>query len=443
MTQPAWLEHAWRELGEEERSGGAAHNARILALYRDAGHPEITADEVAWCAAFAGASLERAGVRCTRSLLARSYLEWGAPLHEPRLGAIAVFSRSSDPSLGHVGFWIGEAGNDIVLLGGNQSNAVTVTPMPKARLLGLRWPSLTAAAPSAGELSSAQSVSASSNFAVALAHVLDMEGDFSDDPYDTGGPTNFGITLAEYASWNGTTLDEANRDALKSALKRISLETVGEIYQQRYWAAAHCSALPAGLALMHFDAAVNHGVGTATRCLQEAVKATIDGEMGPETQAAAVRAPELEALESYAAIRRRRYRALATFWRFGRGWLARVDTTLTRAKAQIARTDNDTSLNTSEGETTMTNPTISSADAKWWGHSMTIWGTLITALSAVVPVLVPALGLDISSRLIDDLGTQMPAAVQAITALIGTLVTIFGRVRATQPLEQRSISFRL
>ena len=37
-------------------------------------------------------------------------------------------------------------------------------------------------------------------FDQALAHVLEMEGGFSDDAYDPGGPTNYGITLAVYAA---------------------------------------------------------------------------------------------------------------------------------------------------------------------------------------------------------------------------------------------------
>ena len=36
-------------------------------------------------------------------------------------------------------------------------------------------------------------------------------------------------------------------------------------------------------------------------------------------------------IETYAEIRRRRYRSLAYFWRFGRGWLRRVDATLARS----------------------------------------------------------------------------------------------------------------
>ena len=61
------------------------------------------------------------------------------------------------------------------------------------------------------------------------------------------------------------------------------------------------------------------------------MRSDIDGEIGPLTLAAAVRAPIEETLHAYADVRRARYRALPHFWRFGRGWLARVDTTLSRA----------------------------------------------------------------------------------------------------------------
>ena len=60
MNQPTWLTEAWRELGQRERAG-AADNARIMRLYRDAGHAGVAHDEVPWCAAFVGACLTRAG----------------------------------------------------------------------------------------------------------------------------------------------------------------------------------------------------------------------------------------------------------------------------------------------------------------------------------------------------------------------------------------------
>ena len=115
------------------RGPGAANNPNVVRYYADAGHPEVRADEVAWCAAFVGACLERAGVGSTRSLMARSYLAWGQALDEPRTGAIAVLSRGADPSLGHVGFLVGLTASDIVLLAGNQGDAVSVQAFPRSR----------------------------------------------------------------------------------------------------------------------------------------------------------------------------------------------------------------------------------------------------------------------------------------------------------------------
>ena len=139
MEQPRWLATAWAELGQREVDG-ASDNARIRAFFRDVGQPASLHDEVAWCAAFAGACLERAGHASTRSLMARSYLRWGAALDEGRFGAVAVLSRGSDPVAGHVGFLLDETDAHIVLLGGNQGDAVGVAAFPKTRLLGFRWP---------------------------------------------------------------------------------------------------------------------------------------------------------------------------------------------------------------------------------------------------------------------------------------------------------------
>ena len=69
--QPPWLSAAWRELGQKE-IGGQSDNARIVGYFREAGHAYVKDDETAWCAAFLGAMLERAGRRSTGSLRARS-----------------------------------------------------------------------------------------------------------------------------------------------------------------------------------------------------------------------------------------------------------------------------------------------------------------------------------------------------------------------------------
>ena len=88
QQQPDWLLWAWRELGVHEVAG-RGDNPRIIEMFKDVGHSAVEDDEVAWCAAFAGACLERSGHRSTRSLMARSYLTWGEPLDEGRHGALA------------------------------------------------------------------------------------------------------------------------------------------------------------------------------------------------------------------------------------------------------------------------------------------------------------------------------------------------------------------
>jgi lysozyme family protein len=197
------------------------------------------------------------------------------------------------------------------------------------------------------------------------------------------------------------------------------------------------------LAFFHFDAAVNHGVTGAMRLLQRAAVTDADGEIGPNTRAAIAALPLSDLLQRYADVRRARYRALRHFWRFGRGWLARVDKTLVRAEALLNANATQASQ-ASEGESEMTDTTYEQQpSAKWWGQSITIWGTIITALSTVLPALGPAFGVDITGDLVREAGEGIVQTVQAVGGLIGTLMTIYGRVRATKPLAQRSMQVKL
>jgi uncharacterized protein (TIGR02594 family) len=448
MQQPRWLALAWGDLGIAEVPG-TADNPRIMRTFAEVHQSGVTHDEVAWCAAFAGACLERTGIRSTRSLMARSYLTWGVPAHDVRLGAIAVLSRGFDPRLGHVGFLVGETSADLILLGGNQSNSVSVQAFPRARLLALRWPIGDAVPPTSTAI-------ADPDFVRALAHVLEMEGGATDDPYDPGGPTNFGITLATYAHDKGVALTDANSALLKAELDAIAPATVQRIYHQRYWLAAHCPELPRPIAFFHFDAAVNQGVTGAARMLQEAAGTIVDGEIGPITLAAVAARPVAQLLPDYAEVRRRHYRALPHFWRFGRGWLNRVDRTLAAARAlnpvspppnvpQPKETipmanDTDSTILPIPATTPSAAP---DADSKWWGHSMTIWGVIITALSSVLPTLGPLLGLNITADLVHQLGDQVVLVAQALGGLIGTILSIYGRTRATALLSRRTFTMNM
>lgn len=137
MNEPAWLEHARLQLGTREIKG-PRHEPRILAWWRAIKRGGIKDDETPWCAAFVGGCLEAVGLRSSRFESARSYLEWGVPLTLPAVGCIVVLRR---PGGGHVGFLVGtNVDDDLVILGGNQDDAVSIDVFWRGRLLGYRWP---------------------------------------------------------------------------------------------------------------------------------------------------------------------------------------------------------------------------------------------------------------------------------------------------------------
>lgn len=471
MKQSPWLAYAWSQLGQREIAGPRS-NPRIAEYIRVSGHPSLADDATAWCAAFVGACLDNAGIAGTGSLMARSYLSWGSPAAWPEPGAIAVLSRGADPTFGHVGFLVGMTDDRVMLLGGNQSDAVTVEAFPRSRLLALRQPPI---GPVRNDTQPSAPVAASA-FEWSLARILEFEGGYGDDPFDPGGPTNKGITLAVYAKARGQQLSAENVDRLKSELRAIPDALVARIYLERYWRPAVCPDVSAGLAHFHFDAAVNQGVGTAARMLQEALDVAIDGEIGPITLRAAATRPPADTLRRYAAVRRRRYRNLQHFWRFGRGWLARVDRALDQSLSLLgspAASDDPSAPPTvaqaaprplavpptghlpstptldkephpmPQSDSIVIPPAAAPSDAKWWGNSLTIWGALVTAVSTVAPALFAAAGLDIPSSLLERLGSDAVAVVQAVGGLVGTVMTIAGRVRATTRIERRPLAVRI
>lgn len=91
----------------------------------------------------------------------------------------------------------------------------------------------------------------------------------------------------------------------------------------------------------------------------------------------------------------------------------------------------------------MTETTDMIGKPKWWGESLTVWGALLTALTTVLPVIGPLLGINITGELIAALGEHLVQVVQALGGLAGILMTVLGRARASQPLMRRTVSLRL
>ena len=142
VEEPCWLRRARMDIGTTEIKG-SKHNAKILN-YWELTKLYFKSDEIAWCAGFVGAMFEMCGIKSTRSGMARSYSS--SPLFyklkEPVVGCVVVFWRGSPTgSLGHVGFFTGfDQYRNIMVLGGNQSDAVNIKPFEDARVVGYYWP---------------------------------------------------------------------------------------------------------------------------------------------------------------------------------------------------------------------------------------------------------------------------------------------------------------
>ena len=151
-----------------------------------------------------------------------------------------------------------------------------------------------------------------SAFETAIAFVLSEEGGYVNDPNDNGGETNYGISKQAYPD-----LD----------IKNLTVGQAEAIYYQDYWLPCRCNELPVAVACVVLDTAVNMGPRTAIRFLQQALRVTVDGIIGPKTLQAAWSNPPLAYLSDYLSHRANRYLAIAlnnNQRRFYRGWLKRT-----------------------------------------------------------------------------------------------------------------------
>ena len=137
---------AQRFIGVKEISG-AASNPQVLAMLQlDTGWPK--SDDVAWCSAFANYIAWLLRLPRSKSLSARSWLQVGTPVDitdaVPGFDVV-ILKRGTGgqpgPEVinapGHVGFFAGLE-DKILLLGGNQGDAVNISRFPLANILGVR-----------------------------------------------------------------------------------------------------------------------------------------------------------------------------------------------------------------------------------------------------------------------------------------------------------------
>jgi uncharacterized protein (TIGR02594 family) len=100
-----------------------------------------------WCAAFVNSVLAELGIPGSDTvsewpLTAKSFLRWGQRVSHPEVGDIVILPRGTESWQGHVGFYYGSEYRNGVkfyqILGGNQSNSVTVLLFPAQSVISIR-----------------------------------------------------------------------------------------------------------------------------------------------------------------------------------------------------------------------------------------------------------------------------------------------------------------
>jgi len=137
---------------------------------------------------------------------------------------------------------------------------------------------------------------------------------YVNDPNDRGGETKYGIAK------------NANMDL---EISTLDWDAAKRVYYKRYWIHGDCQDMPSRLAVLHFDGCVNHGPGRAARFLQQAVGASVDGDIGPATIALISEADEISVCNTVCDIREDFYRNIVknnpSQGRYLNGWLRRID----------------------------------------------------------------------------------------------------------------------
>lgn len=136
---PLWIDLAKSQLGVKEVEG-KKNNPDILK-YHEATTLKAQDETVAWCSAFINWCFQACGAdKGTRSAAARSWLKWGkeVKLKDAMIGDVVIFSRGNSSWQGHVAFYLNHDDTWVEVLGGNQSDAVSVAKYSRSKLLGVR-----------------------------------------------------------------------------------------------------------------------------------------------------------------------------------------------------------------------------------------------------------------------------------------------------------------
>jgi lysozyme family protein len=155
-----------------------------------------------------------------------------------------------------------------------------------------------------------------------IDNLLEREGGFVNDPNDRGGATKYGITRETLSDHRGEAVSVDD-------VRRLTEDEARAIYREEYIEAPGYHGIhDASLQGLVVDAGVNHGTHRASRWLQRAAGASVDGVVGPNTLAAVNQGNTLRLYLEFLRIRVELYGRLITEdpdqARFAHGWMRRL-----------------------------------------------------------------------------------------------------------------------
>jgi lysozyme family protein len=159
---------------------------------------------------------------------------------------------------------------------------------------------------------------------------LKAEGGNDDDPNDPGGRTSRGITQGgDWDVWRQT------HPGLPIDVWQAPQDQIIAIYKTMYWDVVQGDSLPAGVDMMCFDIGVLTGVGEAAMLLQSVVGSDVDGEIGPDTTAAAKAMDATTVINQLSAKWLKYLQTRANAATYIHGWTNRVNTTTAAALGMV------------------------------------------------------------------------------------------------------------
>lgn len=169
-------------------------------------------------------------------------------------------------------------------------------------------------------------------FQDAMKYTLVDEGGYTNDPNDSGGPTNFGITQGDLSIYLG-------HSASVQEVKNMTEALAGYVYLKLYWIPLNLYQIThREIAIAVFNMSVNLGLYGGVKLAQQALcdlnkACDLDGHMGPKTVLLLNSVAPKDFIIEYAKLINIKYNLIAsnrpTQKVFLKGWLNRSNRLLT------------------------------------------------------------------------------------------------------------------